>query len=236
SGKYCYKPTMNVTCCPLYTIRCEAKKFVLTKSQKKVLKKVHRFLAYGDKSKGSEGTLADKSDQDMDVSFECPQDIDMQSLKRIKKIKTINHSDIKTDQTEASTDSQCVSDSQSDKCDSSDQTTKSSHTVQPSSDTSSSPLKSSNLNSRPPCRKAKEIRKERKLQKLLQRGMSEEEASACIKLVNVSIADVEMYLLLRASVTSSVQHRIRDYHFWTILHRKEVSGNESYEHISGVLC
>ncbi|GBM99589.1 Arginyl-tRNA--protein transferase 1 [Araneus ventricosus] len=181
SGKYCYKPTMNVTCCPLYTIRCEAKKFVLTKSQKKVLKKVHRFLAYGDKSKGSEGTLADKSDQDMDVSFECPQDIDMQSLKRIKKIKTINHSDIKTDQTEANTDSPCVSDSQSDKCDSSDQTTKSSHTVQPSSDTSSSPLKSSNLNSRPPCRKAKEIRKERKLQKLLQRGMSEEEASACIK-------------------------------------------------------
>ncbi|CAL1270379.1 unnamed protein product [Larinioides sclopetarius] len=180
SGKYCYKPTMNVTCCPLYTIRCEANKFVLTKSQKKVLKKVHRFLAYGDKSQGSEGALTNKSDQDMEVSFECSQDIDMQSLKRIKKTKTINHSDIKADQTETCTDNQCISDSQSGKCESSEQTTKSSHTVQPSSDTSS-PLKSSNLNSRPPCRKAKEIRKERKLQKLLQKGMSEEEASACIK-------------------------------------------------------
>ncbi|GBM62291.1 hypothetical protein AVEN_113329-1 [Araneus ventricosus] len=27
----------------------------------------------------------------------------------------------------------------------------------------------------------------------------------------------------------------RDYHFWTILHRKGVSGNESYERISEVL-
>jgi len=22
SGKYCYKPTVHVTCCPMYTIRC----------------------------------------------------------------------------------------------------------------------------------------------------------------------------------------------------------------------
>ncbi|GBM75772.1 hypothetical protein AVEN_7012-1 [Araneus ventricosus] len=28
----------------------------------------------------------------------------------------------------------------------------------------------------------------------------------------------------------------RDYHFRTISHRKGVSGNESYERISGVLC
>ncbi|XP_055943950.1 arginyl-tRNA--protein transferase 1-like isoform X1 [Argiope bruennichi] len=181
SGKYCYKPTMNLTCCPLYTIRCEAKKLVLTRSQKKVLKKVHRFLAYGEKSKGNEGASGDKSDQDMEVSFDCPQDIDMQSLKRIKKIKTINNSDIKTDKIETSTDSHNVSTSLSDKCDSSDQATKSSHTVPSSSDTSSSPLKSSNSNSKPPCRKAKEIRKERKLQKLLKKGLSEEEASSSIK-------------------------------------------------------
>ncbi|GBM68702.1 hypothetical protein AVEN_170841-1 [Araneus ventricosus] len=30
-------------------------------------------------------------------------------------------------------------------------------------------------------------------------------------------------------------NRFRDYQFWTILHRKGLSGNESYERISGVL-
>ncbi|XP_066976449.1 arginyl-tRNA--protein transferase 1 isoform X3 [Macrobrachium rosenbergii] len=48
SGKYCYKPTMNRTCCPLYTIRCDASEIRLTKGQKKVLKRVHRYLSHGD--------------------------------------------------------------------------------------------------------------------------------------------------------------------------------------------
>ncbi|GFU40588.1 arginyl-tRNA--protein transferase 1 [Trichonephila clavipes] len=183
SGKYCYKPTMNVTCCPLYTIRCEAKKFVLTRSQKKVLKKVHRFLAYGEKSKPNEVSSADRSDQDMDTS-EFPQDIDVQSLKKIKRVKTaIKQSDIKADDTETNTDSPCVDNSQNEKCDSAqlDQfsSTISSQSARLRSEPSS-PLKSSNLNSKPQCRKAKEIRKERKLQKLLKQGMSEEEASALI--------------------------------------------------------
>lgn len=43
SGQYCYKPTMNKTCCPLYTIKCEALNFKPTKSQKKVVK---RFVNY----------------------------------------------------------------------------------------------------------------------------------------------------------------------------------------------
>lgn len=45
SGKYCYKPLMNITCCPLYTIRCEALNFKLSKSQKKILKKVNKYLS-----------------------------------------------------------------------------------------------------------------------------------------------------------------------------------------------
>lgn len=51
SGKYCYKPVMNTTCCPLYTIRCEATKFRLSKSQKTVLKRMNDFLLYGKKEK-----------------------------------------------------------------------------------------------------------------------------------------------------------------------------------------
>ncbi|XP_059153504.1 arginyl-tRNA--protein transferase 1-like isoform X2 [Physella acuta] len=47
SGKYCYKPTMNVTCCPQYTIRCDALNFKLNKSHKKLIKRVNRYLITG---------------------------------------------------------------------------------------------------------------------------------------------------------------------------------------------
>lgn len=41
---YCYKPTMDKTCCPQYTIRCDTSQVKLTKSQKKVLKHVNKCL------------------------------------------------------------------------------------------------------------------------------------------------------------------------------------------------
>ncbi|XP_043271014.1 arginyl-tRNA--protein transferase 1 [Venturia canescens] len=44
SGCYCYKPTLDKTCCPMYTIRCEALDFKITKSQKKILKRMGKFL------------------------------------------------------------------------------------------------------------------------------------------------------------------------------------------------
>lgn len=47
SGKYCYKPSMQTTCCPSYAIRCPAKAFRISKSQKKVIKRVNRYLANG---------------------------------------------------------------------------------------------------------------------------------------------------------------------------------------------
>uniref|UniRef100_A0A8D2PUT5 Arginyl-tRNA--protein transferase 1 n=1 Tax=Zosterops lateralis melanops TaxID=1220523 RepID=A0A8D2PUT5_ZOSLA len=51
SGKYVYKPIMNQTCCPQYTIRCQALHFQASKSHKKVLKKMLKFISKGDVSK-----------------------------------------------------------------------------------------------------------------------------------------------------------------------------------------
>uniref|UniRef100_A0A8C6UAM4 Arginyl-tRNA--protein transferase 1 n=1 Tax=Neogobius melanostomus TaxID=47308 RepID=A0A8C6UAM4_9GOBI len=65
SGKYVYKPILNKTCCPQYTIRCRALKFQPTKSHKKVLKKMSKFLSSGDLPK----------DEDLDIvheSADCP--------------------------------------------------------------------------------------------------------------------------------------------------------------------
>nr|AEE62793.1 unknown [Dendroctonus ponderosae] len=47
SGKYCYKPIMNETCCPQYAIRCDTTQFTLNKSHKKIMKKFNKFLNDG---------------------------------------------------------------------------------------------------------------------------------------------------------------------------------------------
>ncbi|KAG0722249.1 Arginyl-tRNA--protein transferase 1 [Chionoecetes opilio] len=49
SGKYCYKPTMDKTCCPMFTIKCDALEIKLSKSQKKILKRMHQFLSHGNR-------------------------------------------------------------------------------------------------------------------------------------------------------------------------------------------
>jgi arginine-tRNA-protein transferase len=48
SGKYFYKPTMHKTCCPQYTIRMRVAEHKLSKSQKKTLKNVQKYLARSD--------------------------------------------------------------------------------------------------------------------------------------------------------------------------------------------
>uniref|UniRef100_S4RIW0 Arginyl-tRNA--protein transferase 1 n=1 Tax=Petromyzon marinus TaxID=7757 RepID=S4RIW0_PETMA len=52
SGEYLYKPIMDKTCCPQYTIRCQVLDYRLSKSQKKILKRMTMYLANGDICKG----------------------------------------------------------------------------------------------------------------------------------------------------------------------------------------
>jgi len=47
SGKYLYKPIMDKTCCPQYTIRLDVNKFKLSRTQKRVLRNAHNYLKYG---------------------------------------------------------------------------------------------------------------------------------------------------------------------------------------------
>ncbi|XP_076275591.1 arginyltransferase 1 isoform X4 [Rhynchophorus ferrugineus] len=47
SGNFCYKPTMNKTCCPQYTIRCDVENFSVNKSHKKIIKKFNSYLKDG---------------------------------------------------------------------------------------------------------------------------------------------------------------------------------------------
>ncbi|XP_055699865.1 arginyl-tRNA--protein transferase 1 isoform X2 [Phlebotomus papatasi] len=47
SGTFCYKPTNSTTCCPSYTIRCDALNFKMSKSHKKIIKRMNKFLRDG---------------------------------------------------------------------------------------------------------------------------------------------------------------------------------------------
>ncbi|CAB3410837.1 unnamed protein product [Caenorhabditis bovis] len=44
SGTYLYKPKNDETCCPQYTIRLDVSKFILSRSQKRVLRQMNEFL------------------------------------------------------------------------------------------------------------------------------------------------------------------------------------------------
>ncbi|TMW53528.1 hypothetical protein DOY81_001405 [Sarcophaga bullata] len=70
SGHYCYKQDNKTTCCPCYTIKCDALEFKLTKSNKKILKRMNRFLRDGKRDKNEEGQNSsnlNNGDEDADV-------------------------------------------------------------------------------------------------------------------------------------------------------------------------
>ena len=48
SGTILYRPNNRETCCPAYTIRCDALNFRISKSQRKVLKNLNNFLKTGE--------------------------------------------------------------------------------------------------------------------------------------------------------------------------------------------
>uniref|UniRef100_A0A182LS19 Arginyl-tRNA--protein transferase 1 n=1 Tax=Anopheles culicifacies TaxID=139723 RepID=A0A182LS19_9DIPT len=62
SGCYCYKPMMEITCCPSYTIKCDAMNFRLNKSHKKIIKRMNKFLRDG-KQEPSERTGQSSSEE-----------------------------------------------------------------------------------------------------------------------------------------------------------------------------
>ncbi|KAH8301505.1 hypothetical protein KR059_004827 [Drosophila kikkawai] len=52
-GNYCYKMRNRETCCPCYTIKCDALEFKLSKSHKRILRRMNRFLRDGKRESGS---------------------------------------------------------------------------------------------------------------------------------------------------------------------------------------
>ncbi|XP_069844300.1 arginyl-tRNA--protein transferase 1 isoform X8 [Dipodomys merriami] len=170
SGKYVYKPVMNQTCCPQYTIRCHPLKFQPSKSHKKVLKKMLKFLVKGEVSKGN------CEDEPMDSAMEDAVTGDFALINKLDikcDLKTLGddlkeslESEVKKkEKTSKKEDSKELINSQAieEKLGSGEPSHSIKVHVVPK------PGKGADL-SKPPCRKAKEIRKERKRLKLMQQN------------------------------------------------------------------
>ncbi|XP_048406724.1 arginyl-tRNA--protein transferase 1 isoform X3 [Stegostoma tigrinum] len=171
SGMYVYKPTMNRTCCPQYTIRCHALDFKLSKSSKKVLKTMTRFLSKGEVAKGTDVEPMDSHSEDTgidhpavpyhsEVSIDIEKPLKIVSLEELPQSAEIQEEpqpDVANDKREAGqkrASSETSVSTDSFKC-----TPKPGRGADPN---------------KPPCRKAKDIRREMKLKKLLQKQQQKE--------------------------------------------------------------
>ncbi|KAM3863010.1 arginyl-tRNA--protein transferase 1 [Diretmus argenteus] len=146
SGKYVYKPILNKTCCPQYTIRCHALNFLPSKSHKKILKKMSKFLSKGELPTGQ------GDEEPMDSACEgagpreptkvCHSKVECPAITDIKK-------EVRDHKAAASEPSRKDPDS-----------------VPDGKPPATTPKQGFGPDpNRPPCRKAKDLRKERRLQK-----------------------------------------------------------------------
>ncbi|XP_073210294.1 arginyl-tRNA--protein transferase 1 isoform X7 [Lepidochelys kempii] len=169
SGKYVYKPIMNQTCCPQYTIRCRPLHFQPSKSHKKVLKKMLKFLAKGDSPKvaGDEEPMDSHREDAVACSFVLKNESDISQ----SELKPLNVEETERVETEDNAEEELKKEVESEP----PQTCADKDSAGSSERSDSAKLvhatpkpgKGADL-SKPPCRKAKAIRKERKLHKLLQ--------------------------------------------------------------------
>ncbi|KAM4851472.1 arginyl-tRNA--protein transferase 1 isoform 5-T5 [Thomomys bottae] len=170
SGKYVYKPVMNQTCCPQYTIRCHPLEFQPSKSHKKVLKKMLKFLVKGEVSKGNceddpmDSAMEDAVAGDFALINKLDIKCDLKTLSDDLK-ESLESEEKKKEKSSKKEDSKESINSQAieEKLGSGEP----SHSIKVH--TVPKPGKGADL-SKPPCRKAKEIRKERKRLKLRQQN------------------------------------------------------------------
>ncbi|XP_014826073.1 PREDICTED: arginyl-tRNA--protein transferase 1 isoform X2 [Poecilia mexicana] len=159
SGKYVYKPIMKKTCCPQYTIRCHALNFQPSKSHKKILKKMSKYISKGDLPAAQEdGEPMDSVCEDAgprEPTKVCQSDL-----------KVVASADIKDEIPNRSAAEEVQKNSVGSTAGSSENSQNDSASVSEGGTDAKAPNPGLGADpSRPPSRKAKDLRKERRLQK-----------------------------------------------------------------------
>ncbi|KAM6916023.1 arginyl-tRNA--protein transferase 1 isoform 2-T2 [Xenentodon cancila] len=201
SGKYVYKPIMKKTCCPQYTIRCHALKFQPSKSHKKILKKMNKFMSKGELPKGQE------HGEPMDaVSEEAGPQESIHVFQ--SKVKCAAIKDIQQEVPECP----AITEPQKQQVDSTATVSETSQMYPASAPdgrtATTAPKPGIGVDpSRPPCRKAKDLRKERRLQKEQIRqhaeGVSSTNSTPCQSNQSKSLED-----FINESLPDDCSHRL----------------------------
>ncbi|CAN7981746.1 unnamed protein product [Ixodes pacificus] len=163
SGEYCYKPMMQKTCCCQYAIKLDVQNFKISKSQKKILKRMHKFLSTG---KGDDNLKADVEkyihcESAGDSIMEMPDFSHKKSDVQIDLPSLIQATDASKEEHPA-----VLSDSKMPENNSPEALRETTSTAACGN---SVPKKGLGPDpNKPRCRKAREIRRERKLQKLME--------------------------------------------------------------------
>ncbi|XP_072335422.1 arginyl-tRNA--protein transferase 1 isoform X5 [Scyliorhinus torazame] len=172
SGMYVYKPTMNQTCCPQYTIRCHILDVKPSKSSKKALKKMTRFLSKGEVVKGGDVEPMDSHSEDIGIGHQpvaCTSEFNIEIEKPLK-IVSLEETESTEIQEKPQPDATSGKGEPGQKHPSVGENV-STHSFK----RVPKPGKGADPN-KPPCRKTKDIRRELKLKKLLQKQQQKEVA------------------------------------------------------------
>ncbi|XP_049273018.1 arginyl-tRNA--protein transferase 1 isoform X4 [Rhipicephalus sanguineus] len=170
SGEYCYKPMMKTTCCRQYPIKLDVAEFQLTKSQKKLLKRVHKFLATGKRSEAEKPE--DKGDDCAEAAgdrvMEMPDFLDKKSNVQLD-LETCNLKP--TGATSGSGNEEFVVPEPMDEHPQKSPERLKEETASKTEKTTHVPKKGLGADpNKPKCRKARDIRRERKLLKMSNAG------------------------------------------------------------------
>lgn len=181
SGKYCYKPTMDVTCCPMYTIRCRSQEFKATKSQKKILKRINKFLSGQDVSPTHEtGRKMSTCSSDSEILVEGFEEGGEQFIETMREQQDINLDTFKTNEVLNVPEEMKVK-----------------STVQKTIPTTQTEATCPKIvkkvagadPNKAPCKKAKLLRRERKLEKLREKGVDVNSMNSACKSKEKQIED-----------------------------------------------
>lgn len=163
SGKYCYKPIMNETCCPHYTIKMAALEFRMSKSHKKIIKQVNKYLIHGIKP-------GESKDADHHGARDAPHsesgNAPTGETPKVDGKKERSATDLFESQNPPLASGSAIEFMHKDETEGKVKTVRKGEGADPN---------------KPPCKKAKDIRLEKKKQKLLNTGKTLEDVEEMLK-------------------------------------------------------
>ncbi|XP_066246856.1 arginyl-tRNA--protein transferase 1 isoform X2 [Euwallacea similis] len=201
SGKYCYKPIMDKTCCPQYTIRCNATKFKLNNSHKRIIKKFNKFLNDGIFTKNNLQNI----EEDNTESLSVPGYDKQNSIKLNRSVIAENCSLSSDADPKLSINDSCPV-LTSKKSDVATETRQQNSNISSASKSIKKQFKEGNGAdpNKPPPKKAKLMRLEKKREKLLQKGL--EIQSSTTNNANNRVKTLKEFL---EEIPCSTKHKIK---------------------------